>query len=111
MYRHKRKPIQGEAVQFLANGDNDETIAAWLRVPEAQIKGANAAIMRRAGSIERLERGGDKTPKGGAEKITVGDWLIRQPDGVCIVSKEHDFEEAYEAITESAPKKAKKRAD
>jgi len=95
MYRHKRKAIVGEAVQFTEDGKNDSLIASWFSVHPQRIKETNSvAAHTLAGVSRRAERG-----KGERK----GDWLIRTKSGGLYICPEADFEEHYMKMEESAP--------
>ena len=107
-YRHRRKPIVGEAVQFTEDGKNDSLLASWFGLHPHRIKETNTvAAHTLAGVSRRAERGNSKR-----KPPTQGDWLIRTKSGGLYICPEADFEDHYMKMEESyVPKQQKKRAD
>jgi hypothetical protein len=89
MWKHRRKPIRGEVVQFLEDGVNDSIIASWIGVHPKRVNEVKAVSVNVPGVGNR------KVNRGNSELKTQGDYLIRAHDGlyVCI---EEAFPEAYE---------------
>lgn len=97
MYRHKRKPIVGEAAQFLEDGSNDSLIASWFGIHPQRVKETNALSAHTlSGTARRAERGNSKAK---------GDWLIRTKSGGLYICPEADFEEHYVKVDEFLPPK------
>lgn len=102
MYRHKRKPIVGEAAQFLEDGSNDSLIASWFGIHPQRVKETNALSAHTlSGTARRAERGNSK-------RKTEGDWLIRTKTGGLYICPEADFAEHYVKVEDFDPRPKKK---
>lgn len=92
LYRHKRKPILGEAVQFTEDGKNDSLIASWFGIhPKRVSETSSLSAHTLNGTSRRVERGKDKRG---------GDWIIRTKSGGLYVCPEADFEDHYLKVGE-----------
>ena len=101
-YQHRRKAIEGEAVQFTEDGKNDSLIASWFAVHPQRVKEVKALSAHTvSGAARRVERGSG--PKR-------GDWLIRTKSGGLYVCPEADFEDHYVKV-ESYEKRKKTDAE
>lgn len=100
MFRHRRKAIVGEVVQFTGDGKNDSIIASWIGVHPQRVKEANSVA---AVTLEGRARRCDRGVRGSAK----GDWLIRTKTGGLYVCPEADFEEHYMKMEEYVPKRKK----
>jgi len=110
VWKHRRKPIRGEVVQFLEDGVNDSIIASWLGVHPKRVNERNCVTVNVPGVGNR------RANRGNAELKTQGDYIVRAQDGLHICLEEA-FPEAYEKEPEPevvpeppkpAPKKAKR---
>ena len=89
MFRHKRKPIRGEAVQFIEDGRNDNIIASWLGVHPKRVNEVKAVVVPVPGVGNR------KASRGGVPKDFAGDYIIKAKDGLYVCFGEA-FEDTYE---------------
>lgn len=98
MYRHLRKSIEGEAVQFKADGSNDSTIASWFGLHPQRIKETNVLSAHTlAGVARRVRRGGESRDPETNRVLWKGegDWLIRTRSGGLYVCSEGEFATHY----------------
>lgn len=104
-YRHKRKPIDGEAVQFTEDGKSDSLIASWFGIHPKRVSETNALSAHTLnGTSRRVERGSLKAN-------TSGDWLIRTKSGGLYVCPEKDFEDHYVKVEGLKSSKSKVDAE
>ena len=89
MYRHKRKPIRGEAVQFTEDGRNDNIIASWLGVHPKRVNEVRAVVVPVPGVGNR------KASRGDSKIDFAGDYIIKAKDGLYVCFGEA-FEDTYE---------------
>ena len=89
MWKHRRKPIKGEAVQFTEDGKNDNIIASWLGVHPKRVNEVKAVVVPVPGVGNR------KASRGGVPKDFAGDWIIKAKDGLYVCFGEA-FEDTYE---------------
>ena len=103
MFRHRRKPIVGEAVQFVEDGGNDSMIASWFGVHPQRVKEVDALSAHTLNGVaRRVNRGKGKFK---------GDWLIRTKSGGLYVCPEADFDEHYMKMEEFVPTLKRKMED
>ena len=99
-YRHKRKAITGEAVQFTEDGKSDSIIASWFGIHPQRVKEVNALSAHTVNGVSRrVERGKGKS---------MGDWLIRTKSGGLYTCPEQDFEDHYVKVEAFDPKPKRK---